>query len=347
MGQIWHRVLIMKQTILVTGGAGYIGSHVSLYLHQQGYNVVIVDNFWQGHQRTYPWAQVIKADVADEFVISRLLKDYSIKAVMHFAAFIEVSESIKRPADYYENNVIKTIQFLDLLRKHAVNTIVFSSSCAVYGLPDAVPIKETAALKPMSPYGKTKLIVEQILQDYDNAYGVKSVCLRYFNAAGAMPDFNMGERHVPESHIIPLLFKAYQEQKPFKIFGNTYPTPDGSCIRDFLHVWDIASAHHKALQFLEGHNQSDIFNLGTGIGYSVKEVVAAFEQLIGESINVTIEQPRAGDPAMLIADATKAYTLLNWQPHCSSLQAVLQSAWTFELMVNKYQEVSSIAKENY
>lgn len=327
---------MQRQTIVVTGGAGYIGSHTALLLAQHGYHVIIIDNLSQHHalntQQSFSptWAQVIVADFADETILKNIFSTHTISAVMHFAARIEVSHSVTDPLGFYQNNVVKTISLLEQMVKHGIQKFIFSSSCAVYGEPQMLPITEEHPKNPISPYGKNKLIIEMALHDFQKAYGLEYVSLRYFNAAGALPEYGLGEQHVPESHIIPLLLRAAHAQKPFSIFGTTHPTKDGTCIRDYLHVLDIASAHERALQHLLDNKPSDSFNIGTGTGYSVKQMIDAAQKITGMPIKTINAEKRAGDPPQLIADPTRAHNILQWQPRFSDLDFIMRSAYAFE-----------------
>jgi UDP-glucose 4-epimerase len=321
---------IMKKSILVLGGAGYIGSHTSYLLNQKGYNVVILDNLLHGQNFNHKWATLIKADFADELVLESIFKNYNIEAVMHFAALIEVGISVKKPAEFYENNVIKTIKFLNFMLKHGIKKFIFSSSCAIYGNPQKIPMDENHSFYPISPYGKNKLAVEFVLKDYANAYGLQYVSLRYFNAAGADPKNGLGEQHNPETHIIPLMLRAINQDKEFKIFGTDYNTQDGSCVRDYIHVRDLASAHFLALEYLNTTNKSDVFNLGTGNGYSVKEMVQMTQKVTGKSLKVNLFERRPGDVDTLIADNKKIKTILGWRPEYSDLNNILQTAHEWE-----------------
>ncbi|MGE4168582.1 MAG: UDP-glucose 4-epimerase GalE [Candidatus Babeliales bacterium] len=320
----------MQQAVLVLGGAGYIGSHTAYLLAKSGYHPVIIDSFVHNQYCNPSWATIIRADYADETVLTKVLTTYPIKAVMHFAACIEVGESVKHPLKFYENNVSKTIALLNILRAHQIQQIIFSSSCAVYGTPQKIPLTEDHPHNPISPYGKTKAMVEAILQDVGHAYGIRSICLRYFNAAGALAQEGLGEQHKPETHIIPLLLQAARKQTPFSVFGNDYETKDGTAIRDYLHVLDIAHAHVAALKHLEQGKQSDYFNLGTGKGTSVKQMVQTVEAITKMPIKIQWEKRRAGDPAILVADPTKAQTILQWQPKYSELEFIISSALAFE-----------------
>jgi UDP-glucose 4-epimerase len=341
-------ILSTKQpTILVTGGAGYIGSHVALLCNQKGYRVIVLDTFRHRQHVPYPFEivslheltsvsetgdtpqsnalSVVVADYADKNVLSEVFEHFNITTVIHCAALIEVGESVKTPRTYYNNNVIKTFSLLETMLDYGVNSIIFSSSCAVYGVPQELPISESHPKNPISPYGKNKLMVEMMLEDFASAYNLHYVALRYFNAAGAMPDYGLYEQHQPESHLIPLVLRAATEQMPFTIFGNHYPTPDGTCIRDYVHVWDIAHAHHKALEYLGNGGQSLCLNLGTGQGYSVQEIIAAVEKQCATTIHYSYAPQRPGDPAILTADSNKARDILAWKPIHSDLYNIISS----------------------
>lgn len=318
--------------ILIVGGAGYIGSHVAYLLHTLGYTITILDCLRYGQSTTAlsPFARVVVGDVGNSELVTKLLTEYKIDAVVHCAALLEVGESVRDPGPFYTENVGKTQVLLDAMRACGVTKLVYSSSCAVYGTPTQVPITESAPFSPLSPYGNTKVAVEYLLHDYAVAYGLTSVSLRYFNAAGALPEVGLGEYHEPETHLIPLVLRALQHDKPFTIFGGDYDTPDGTAVRDYVHVHDIADAHAKALVHLATEKVSDAFNLGTGQGASVKEVVAAAELVVGKKANLLLANRRAGDPPRLVADPSRAHRLLNWQARHSSLAYVVQSAWRWE-----------------
>ena len=320
----------MKPKILITGGAGYIGSHTALFLYQKGFDILIIDDFSQEQKFKHSWANVIKSDFSDEKVLNNIFKKNKIEAVMHFAASIEVSQSIKSPLDFYNNNVSKTIKLLNAMVKNGIKKIIFSSSCAVYGNPEYLPLNEEHPTKPINPYGRCKLIIEEILKDLNNAYGLNYVSLRYFNAAGALPEFSLGEQHKTESHLIPLLIKHSNLNLPFNIYGTDYPTKDGTCIRDFIHVMDIAQAHWLALKHLNDNNPSDFFNLGTGQGFSIKEIINSFENIYNVKLNVINSKKREGDAPILVADYAKAKNILKWSPHNSNLENILRSAYIFE-----------------
>jgi len=321
----------MKPAILITGGAGYIGSHTAYMMHQKGYKVIILDTFLHNQQPDLSWATIIKKDFADMPTLQMIFSTYNIQAVMHFAALIQVGQSVTDPASFYQNNVAKTITLLDTMIQHGIKKFIFSSSCAIYGKPFSLPLTEELPKTPISPYGKTKLMVEILLKDFKKAYELEYVSLRYFNAAGAMPQFGLGEEHTPETHIIPLLLRSALEQKPFSIFGTDYQTKDGSCIRDFIHIWDIAHAHYLALTYLQSGNPSDCFNLGTGKGFSVNQLIRAVEHTCGCKIEILHARRRKGDPPILIADPTKAYNVLGWKPHFSHLDSIITSAYEFEV----------------
>lgn len=319
-----------KSTILLTGGAGYIGSHTSLLLAQLGYKVIILDNLVHQQVCNFAWATFIKGDCGDTELVSELIKNHKIDAVMHFAAYMDVGQSVREPLSYYDNNVTKTLRLVETMLAHSIKTFIFSSSCAVYGTPLILPLTENHPKNPISPYGKTKLMIEMALEDLHAAYGLNYVALRYFNAAGALPEFNLGEQHHPETHIIPLLLQAARLGRQFSIFGTEHATPDGTCIRDFLHVLDIAQAHLMALQHLERQQPSDSFNLGTGQGISVKDMVAAVEKVTRLPIKTVHTKARAGDPAILVADPSKAHAILGWKPQYSNLEYIIKTAWAYE-----------------
>jgi len=320
----------MKPTLLITGGAGYIGSHTALLMAHKGYNVVILDTLVHKQSFNYPWATLIKSDFAHKKTLGEIFKTYKVDAVMHFAASIDIGESVRNPKAFYANNVTKTLQLIDTMRAHDVKKFIFSSSCAVYGQPEQLPLTEDHPKRPINPYGSTKLITELALQDYALAYDFSYVALRYFNAAGALPEHNLGERHEPETHLIPLLLRAAKTNTPFKIFGSDYPTPDGTCIRDFLHVWDIARAHAQALEHLNKNLPSDVFNIGTGSGVSVKQMIETVERICDVSIKIELCKNRPGDPPHLVASADKAHTILQWEARHSLLENIIKSAYIFE-----------------
>jgi UDP-glucose 4-epimerase len=317
----------MKQAILVTGGAGYIGSHTALFLAQQGYMPIILDSFVYNQPFSPEWATVIKNDCADVHTLRDIFTRYPIKAVMHFAASIEVGKSVIDPSYFYQNNVSKTITLLRTMLEHNIKNFIFSSSCAVYGTPQELPLREHHPKFPISPYGKTKLMVESILEDFNRAYGLNYIGLRYFNAAGLIPGHGLGEYHEPETHILPLLLRASKQSSPFFIFGSDHQTQDGTCIRDYLHVYDIANAHKLALDFLINGGQSAFYNLGTGIGISVKQLIDAVQKVTGNKVNVVMSDPRSGDPAVLVADPSNAFAQLGWRPEQSDIQHIIKTAF--------------------
>lgn len=318
----------VKPTILITGGAGYIGSHTAYTLKNQGFSVVVLD--LDCEKNRVPEVTYIKGDCGDKQLLDTIFKQYSIDAVMHFAAFIEVGESVKNPLKFYENNLAKPLVLLQAMCAHGVKKCIFSSSCAVYGIAETVPLTEAHSKNPINPYGKTKLMIEMVLEDLNKAHGLHYVSLRYFNAAGALPEHNLGERHKPENHIIPLLLRAAQSGKPFTVFGTDYPTPDGTCIRDYVHVLDIADAHVRALEYLNAGGASDYFNLGTGKGFSVKEMISTVEKITGKKITIVYGERRAGDPAVLVAGPQKAQKVLGWNPSHSVLESMIQAAYEFD-----------------
>lgn len=320
----------MTETILVTGGAGYIGSHATKVLKENGYDVIVLDDLVYGHQEIVEdvlGVKLIVGDIGDYTLMSKIFADYPISAVMHFAAYAYVGESVKEPRKYYKNNVAKTLTLLEAMVDASINQFVFSSTCATYGIPHAVPIAEDHPQSPINPYGMTKLMVEKMLADFDTAYGLKSICLRYFNAAGADPSGLLGEDHLPETHLIPLvLLTALGQRDSISVFGTDYPTPDGTCIRDYIHVLDLADAHLLALKYLQTHQQSDVFNLGNGNGFSVSEVIEAAKKISGKDFKVKLEDRRPGDPAALIGSAEKAAKLLGWQPSRNNLETIIADA---------------------
>ncbi|GAB4237458.1 MAG: UDP-glucose 4-epimerase GalE [Elainellaceae cyanobacterium] len=321
----------MPATILVTGGAGYIGSHAVLALQQAGYDVIVLDNLSYGHRELVEdglQAKLIVGDIADRTLLKQIFSTHSIAAVMHFAAFIAVGESVSEPGKYYQNNVAGTLTLLQAMVDAGVKQFVFSSTCALYGTPQFTPITEDHPQNPMSPYATTKQMVERILADFEIAYGLRSVRFRYFNAAGADPDGRLGEDHSPETHLIPLvLLAALGKQSGIKIFGTDYPTRDGTCIRDYIHVTDLADAHVRGLQYLIDGGSSEVFNLGNGNGFSVREVIEAARQVTGREIPVMESDRRPGDPPILVGSSDKARSVLGWNPQYANLNQILNHAW--------------------
>lgn len=313
--------------ILVTGGAGYIGSHAVRLLSRAGHEVWVYDNLSQGHGAAVPAGRLIEGELADRGRLTTVLAERRIEAVMHFAAFALVGESMSDPAKYYQNNVVASLSLLEAMRASGVAKIVFSSTTATYGAPERIPISEEEPQKPINPYGFAKLVIERALADYARAYGLGYAALRYFNAAGASPEGDLGEDHTPESHLIPIVLQvALGQRKQISIFGDDYPTPDGTCIRDYVHVDDLAQAHLKALERLEQGRGLQL-NLGTGRGHSVREVIEACRRVTGQPIPEELAPRRPGDPPELVADARKAQALLNWQPRYTELQAIVETAW--------------------
>jgi UDP-glucose-4-epimerase GalE len=321
---------LMPQSILVTGGAGYIGSHACKALARAGYRPVAYDDLSRGHRHAVRWGPLVEGDIADQQRLRAAIGEHHVSAVMHFAAYAYVGESVGNPALYYRNNLCGTLAMLDTMREAGVRNIVFSSTCATYGLPEGVPIRETAPQRPVSPYGETKLAIERALHWYGEAYGIRWVALRYFNAAGADRDGEIGEDHDPETHLVPLVLQAALGRRPaIEIYGTDYPTPDGTAIRDYIHVDDLAEAHLLALEWLRGGGKSIALNLGTGRGHSVREVIAAAERASGCNIPVRDAPRRPGDPPALVADPALAGEMLGWRAQHSSLDTIIRTslAW--------------------
>ena len=314
--------------ILVCGGAGYIGSHINKLLNSQGYQTVVFDNLGNGHKEAVKWGELVVGDMSNIQDLEELFSKYAFDAVFHFAAYAYVGESVDNPEKYYYNNVANTLNLLRVMKKHKVNRIIFSSSCATYGIPHKVPITENMEQKPINPYGASKLMVERILKDYHYAYGLEYVILRYFNAAGGDPDSEIGESHDPETHIIPLVLAAAgDEKKNVKVFGTDYDTKDGSCIRDYIHVSDLATAHLLALKYLENGGNPDSFNLGNEVGVSVLEIIEAVKRVTGRTVNVIMTDRRAGDPAILVGSSEKAKEVLGWTPKYADIDTIISHAW--------------------
>lgn len=319
--------------ILVTGGAGYVGSHAVLALKRAGYEVVILDNLVYGHRDLVEdvlQVPFVEGDVADRRLVEGLLREHDVRAVMHFAAYAYVGESAADPGKYYANNVAGTISLLEAMRAAGVDRLVFSSTCAVYGVAQELPIPENHPLEPINPYGAGKLMVEHMLQDYDAAYGLRSVRLRYFNAAGADPGGRLGEDHDPETHLIPLvLLTALGRRQQVSIFGFDHPTGDGTCIRDYIHVSDLAEAHVLALGYLEQGGATAAFNLGNGSGFSVNEVIEAARRVTGREIPTEIAPARPGDPPELVGSAAHARNALGWRPRFPGIDEIISHAWAW------------------
>jgi UDP-glucose 4-epimerase len=317
-----------KHTIMVVGGAGYIGSHMVKDLLQANCKVITLDDFSTGHRDLLLGGKLIEGNLGDTALLNRIFSDHRIEVVMHFAAYSIVGESVKSPIGYYRNNVANTIELLDAMVQHNVKRFIFSSSAAVYGEPIEVPIREEHPLRPTNPYGTTKVAIEQMLSDFDSAYGLKYVSLRYFNAAGADASGKIGERHNPETHLIPLILKvAMGEHNSIKIFGTDYPTKDGTCIRDYIHVSDLTQAHFLAVEKLIAGGDSAIYNLGNNRGYSVREVIEIAAKVTEKQIPAIVDGRRSGDPAVLIANSDKIRKELGWQPHFGDLETILRTAW--------------------
>ena len=315
--------------ILVMGGAGYIGSHTVKHLLAYGYDCVVADSLVCGHQSAILTPHFEKADLTKQVSLENIFKKYDIEAVIHFAAFAYVGESVEYPQKYYKNNIIGTLNLLETMLEFNVKKIVFSSTCATYGEAQYTPIDENHPQTPINPYGRSKLMIEQIFADYKKAYGLQYIALRYFNAAGCSLDASIGENHDPETHIIPLVLKAIKgERDCISIFGTDYDTPDGTCIRDYIHVDDLANAHRLALEKLDSY--SGYLNLGTGFGTSVKEIIETAEKVTGRKCPVKYAPRRAGDPAILYADNKKAKSILGWEAEHTAIEQIIQTAWNWE-----------------
>ena len=319
-----------KPTALVTGGAGYIGSHVCKALGRAGYQPVVLDNLRYGHEWAVKWGPLAKGDILDRARLDEVFATYSPEAVIHFAAYAYVGEFVTDPGKYYRNNFVGSLTLLEAMRDHGVDKIVFSSTCATYGVPEVLPIREETPQKPINPYGASKAMVERVLFDFGAAYALKSSVLRYFNAAGADPENEIGESHDPETHLVPLLLDAASgRRKNVTVFGTDYPTRDGTCVRDYIHVSDLADAHVKALRALLDGGDSSVYNLGNGRGFSVKEVIGAVERVTGLPVPVILGDRRPGDPAALISDASKARDELQWRPQFAGIDEIVRMAWAW------------------
>lgn len=318
----------MPTTILVVGGAGYIGTHMVKRLLEEGLMVVTLDDLSTGHRALLPGGDLVVGSLGDARLLDSIFRRYAVAAVMHFAAFAQVGESAADPLRYYRNNVTGTVELLAAMIRGRITCFIFSSSAAVYGEPEAVPIPETHPLQPTNPYGATKQIVENMLKDCDAAHGLKSICLRYFNAAGADPAGGIGERHIPETHLIPLVLRAALDpSQPVSILGSDYPTPDGTAVRDYIHVNDLVEAHMLALRALLDGCGSAVYNLGNSRGYSVKEVIETARSVTGRPIAVKAAARRSGDPAVLVADSSRIRRELDWKPAFQQLETIIQTAW--------------------
>jgi UDP-glucose-4-epimerase GalE len=315
--------------IVVTGGAGYIGSHTVLQLIDQGYDVVVADSLVRGYRDAVDPAILRVVDLHDTEALVQLFAEKPCDAVIHFAAYIAVGESMKKPEIYFENNVAGSLSLFTAMVRAGVRHAVFSSTAAVYGMPESSPIREDFPYAPINPYGESKVMTEKILGWFDQAHGLKSICLRYFNASGADPKGRAGERHDPETHLIPLMFRAIQSGEPLTVFGEDYPTPDGTCIRDYIHVTDLAQAHILSVEALMAGAASNRFNVGTGTGFSIREVLQAVERVTGKPVPYKVGPRREGDPPALVADSSKLKTTLGWSPKYSDLETIVQHAWNF------------------
>lgn len=319
--------------ILVCGGAGYIGAHMCKVLSENGHRVTVFDNLSTGHAEAVRWGRFVRGDLLTLADLEQTFSGESYSAVMHFCARSLVGESMTRPDLYYQNNVTGTLNLLNAMVRHNVGHFIFSSTAAVYGAPQYTPIDEQHPTNPINPYGRSKLMIDSLLADYDRAFGLRSVSLRYFNAAGADPDGSLGEEHNPETHLIPNILNSVRRpgEHPLQIYGNTYATPDGTCIRDYVHVIDLCSAHLAAVDYLHAGGASSVFNLGSGRGSSVLEVVRCAEQVTGQRIPYTIADPRPGDPPILVASADHASRVLSWSPRYMELSAIVETAWRWHV----------------
>jgi UDP-glucose 4-epimerase len=314
--------------VMVCGGAGYIGGHMAKWLAMRGYVVCVLDNLSTGHRGAVRWGELIEADLLDPKSLEHAFAGRQIDAVIHFCARSLVGESMVRPYEYYGNNVVGTLNLVEAMRSHGVDRLVFSSTAAIFGEPISETIDEAHPKQPINPYGASKLMVERILSDAARAYGLRSVALRYFNAAGASPDGDIGESHQPETHLIPNVLKAALGQGPgLKVFGDDYATPDGTCVRDYVHVDDLAQAHELALGYMDEHEGAHAFNLGNGNGFSVRQVIDAAARVTGREVPFEVAPRRAGDPAVLVAASDKARRELGWVPAHDSIESIIESAW--------------------
>jgi UDP-glucose-4-epimerase GalE len=315
------------RAVLVTGGAGYIGSHAAKALARAGYQVVVYDNLLAGHRGAVKWGELVVGDITDGRAVADAIKTHRIFAVMHFAAFLDVGESVREPAKYYRNNVVGALTVLDAMAAAQVRHVVFSSTCATYGEPIETPIAETHPQNPINSYGESKLAVERAFPHFERAHGIHSIALRYFNASGADPDGEIGEDHSPEIHLIPRAIDAATGGGGLQVFGDDYPTPDGTCLRDYIHVSDLADAHVRALETLVETGRSGAYNLGTGHPHSVREVIDTVERVSGRTVPWTLAPRRPGDPAVLYAASHKAQAELHWTPKLADLDSIVRTAW--------------------
>lgn len=317
--------------VLITGGLGYIGAHMVLHLQQENIPVVVLDNNSYGRPNLLPGVEVVQGDIRDRAMLDTIFRRHAIDAVMHFAGYIQVGESVIAPHRYYDNNVAATLQLLDAVVAHKVKHVIFSSTAALYGDPQYTPIDELHPVAPLNPYGTSKWMIEKVLADYQVAYGLNYGVLRYFNAAGCDPETRVGELHEPETHLIPLILQVASGRRgSIKVYGDNYATPDGTCLRDFIHVVDLCAAHGQLLGYLRQGGEERVFNLGTGKGFSVLEVIEAASRVTGVNIPYEIVGRRAGDAAILVADGTKASQLLGWNPKFSELETIISHAWAWE-----------------
>jgi len=322
--------------ILIVGGAGYIGSHINKYLSQKGYETVVLDNLSKGHREVLKWGKFVEGNLGKIEDVRRVFSENKIEAVLNFAAYIEVGESVKDPEKYYWNNVVNTLNLLKVMKESGVNKIIFSSTAATFGNPEYIPIDEAHPQSPINPYGMTKLMIENIFKDYEKAYGLRYIVLRYFNACGADPEGDIGEWHEPESHLIPLVFQAaLGKREDIKIFGTDYETEDGTCIRDYVHVTDLAQAHWLGLNRLLNNGESGFYNLGNGDGFSVRQVIDSVRRVTGKEFAVTEVGRREGDPALLVAVSDKAKKELGWKPEFTDLDEIVKTAWNWQLKLEE------------
>jgi UDP-glucose-4-epimerase GalE len=317
------------QTVLVTGGAGYIGSHAAKALAQAGHRVIVYDSLVAGHREAVKYGELVQGDILDASALRSAMEQHRIDAVMHFAAFLDVGESVRNPAKYYQNNVVGVVNVLGAMAAHNVRTLVFSSTCATYGEPIETPITESHPQRPINSYGESKLAAERAFPHYERAHGIHWTALRYFNAAGADPDGELGEDHAPEIHVIPRALDAASGGEGLKVFGDDYPTPDGTCLRDYIHVTDLADAHVRAIELLSATGTSGAYNLGTGTPHSVREVIGAVERVTGRAVPWTLAPRRDGDPAVLYASPDKARKTFGWTPRFASLDDIVRTAWAW------------------
>lgn len=324
-------MVVASNKILVTGGAGYIGSHTCKALSRRGFEPVVFDSLENGHGGAVKWGRLERGNLLDATAIGAVFERHDFAAVVHFAAYAYVGQSVVEPAAYYRNNVGGSMNLLDAMRSHGVNNMVFSSTCATYGVPSSTPISEREAMQPINPYGRSKMMIEQLLEDYSRSYGLRACSLRYFNAAGADPEGEIGEVHDPEPHLIPNVLRAAMgKQQCLNVYGGDYPTPDGTCIRDFVHVTDLADAHCLAVEYLFESPGCHAFNLGSEQGHSVLEVIGAAEAATGLSVPYNLEPRRPGDPPVLVADSSKAERVLGWRRSHSRISEILRTAWQWE-----------------